>query len=339
MFGITEHFQIKSWSPLSAMVSSTVVWTVTAGVLGVTNTAEANPCNIGICVVDDLSQVTETGPRNLQVTLDRLPFGELTGSRLLDYNPNELLRSVSSSELPTIEEASVAVRLIISEVGADRLIDNQHGLEEALAILHTIGNRLTPSVYDPDNANINPYEGCGPSGSIGTCANPDQYLGMATRRALKPLSAYSRETIIEATDIAYLAWVLYDTGAVPDFTGGATVYVHRCGGAAYGQTTYHCDGSDSRGIIDTPGANPHTGPMVLSAPLSSANGGAQYLESNGYYNIRRSHHVDYELAELRVSETAIAEVDPDQLIANSPSSNNTEANNGLGLWRSLLSPQ
>jgi hypothetical protein len=338
MSGITEHFQTGKTPNLSSVVKSALMWAVVAGISGLTNTADANPCEIGICLVDDLSQVAETSPRNIQITLDRLPFGDLNGTLFLEYDPSELLRHVSASELPTIEEASVAVRLIISEVGADRLIDNQHGLEEALAILHTIGNRLKPSAFDPDSANITPYEGCGPTGSIGTCANPDQYLGMATLRALKPLNAYTRETILEATDIAYLAWVLYDTGAIDDFTGGATVYVHRCGGTAYGRTTYHCDGSDSRGIIDTPGANPHTGPMVLSAPLSSANGGAEYLQSNGYYNIRRSHHVDYEIIEPRVAQTAIAETDIDQLATNNPPSTNTGADDELRLWLTPLSP-
>jgi hypothetical protein len=293
---------------------------------------------MGICVIDSPSPATESDTRNLEVTLDRLPFGALNGTLILSYAPDELLSRVRASELPTLDEASIAVRLIISEVGADRLTESQHGLEEALAILHTVGNRLTPSAFDPDNANITPYDGCGPSGSIGTCANPDQYLGMATRRALKPFSVYYRETVIAAADIAYLAWNLYSTGAISDFTGGATVYVHRCGGSAYGQTTYHCDGTDARGVADTPGANPYTGPMVLSSPVSSADGGGDYLRSNGYYNIHHSYRVEYQRIDTSTSELAIAEADLYSLPSLwLPSSNSESDGDGdLRLWLTPL---
>ena len=272
--------------------------------------AEAGPCDIGICLVDDISNVVLTAPRTIAVTLDHLPFVELTGSLELTYTPSELLRRVRKRQLSDLDEASYAVRLIISEVGADRLLKSAHGLEEALAILHTVGNRLDPAIYDPDGAGVKPYEGCGPLGSFNDCANPIQYLGMATSRALKPLEAYNRDMIIDTTDIAFVAWTLYNEGLVPDFTGGATVYVHRCGGTAYGRSTWHCDGNDSRGIQDIRGANPHTGPMVLSAPISSADGGGQYLASRGYYNIRRTHTVDYEIFEPKPREPIIVETMP-----------------------------
>jgi hypothetical protein len=334
-----EQTNSKSWTLLYVAIRSLVSFSVCSmGILGLSTTAKASPCDIGICVIDDLSQVSESGPRNLEVTLDRLPFGDLNGTLLLNYTPNELLRKVSASELPNIDEASIAVRLIISEVGADRLIESQHGLEEAIAILHTIGNRLTTTAFDPDNANITPYEGCGPAGSIGTCANPHQYLGMATRRALKPLESYNRDTVIEAADIALLAWNLYQTETIEDFTGGATVYVHRCGGTAYGQTTYHCDGTTARGIVDTQGANPHTGPMILSAPVSTANGGGDYLRSNGYYNIRHSHQVDYETIDQSISDVAVAEAEIDSPpIIGLPSINSSEDDN-LRLWLTPLAP-
>jgi|GEM_PF-6996408 len=334
---------IEKTSPMSshikpAAMRSLLVCSALAGaVILAPVEANANPPTIEFSEAAESSSFTYEDLRTIEVSLDQLPIGNLNGKQILSYSPYEMLQSVRPSELIELDEASVALRLIISEVGADRLVNSQYGLEEALAILHTVGNRLIPAVFDPDNDNITPYEGCGSQGSFGACANPDQYLGMSTRRALKPLRQYNRDTILEAADIAFLAWSLYSSGDIPDFTGGATVYVHRCGGAAYGQTTYHCDGTDDRGISDTPGANPHTGPMILSAPLSIANGGGEYLNNHGFYNIQRSYLIDYQRTTSDPLWLSLIEAEN-----NFVSSNDTpdeEVNDrALSLWLSPLAP-
>lgn len=216
------------------------------------------------------------------------------GGEWITYDFEEVTRPVLPHDLPRESELSLAVRLIISEVGADRLLANATGFDEAVGILYTVDNRLDPLVYNPENRPEAPvFPGCGPEGTWGTCANPEQYLGMATWRALDPSSRYPAELLAAAVDKAVVAWFLQDKRLVPDITGGATNYVHRCGGAAYGEPTWRCDGHLGRPDRDIPGGEPFTGPIVFKAPTT-------FLERFGFYGLYESMRLDY-----RVSSDAI----------------------------------
>jgi hypothetical protein len=128
-----------------------------------------------------------------------------------------------------------------------------------------------------------PWPGCGPGGSFNTCANPAQYLGLRTPRALQPQRFMrNQERLLAATDTAITAWWLQQTQALPDITGGATSFVHRCGGAAYGERTMSCDG---RGW-DRPGANANTGPLVLKGP-------GPFSSRKGRYELVDTRTIDY----------------------------------------------
>jgi hypothetical protein len=226
--------------------------------------------------------------REVFVDPEALGLADLPGGTILRYDYHTVTRQLSGTELLFEDELSLAVRLIISEVGADRLLANRYGLLEAIGILYTVDNRLEWEVYNPlDQPKAPAYEGCGPDGEFATCANPEQYLGMATWRALDPSSRYRPELLEAAVDRAVLAWWLQETRLVEDFTSGATVYVHRCGGAAYGLTTHHCDRHLGRPKRDVPGANPFTGPLVFRAPEA-------WLPRRGFYSLYISGVVDWQ---------------------------------------------
>jgi hypothetical protein len=179
------------------------------------------------------------------------------------------------------------VRLVVSEVGADRLIESRFGLLEALAVLYTVSNRRDPAWQNPLNLVEAPqFPGCDAGGTFATCANADQYLGMATWRALDPSSRYPAEMLAPAVDIAVAAWWIHSLRAVEDPTNGATYYVHRCGGAAYGMKTFHCDGHLGFPRLDVPGANPHTGPIVFRSL-------GPWIPRKGRYEAVESTALDY----------------------------------------------
>ena len=239
-----------------------------------------------------------------EVFVDTASFGVpgQPGGLWLSYDYDAVTRPLTPAELRAEpDELSLAVRLIISEVGADRLMFNRFGALEAIGILYTVDNRLQPEVYDPLDVPAAPvFEGCGRRGSFASCANPEQYLGMSSWRALKPTSRYRPALLEAAVDRAVVAWWLQENGLVEDFTLGATNYVHRCGGAAYGLTTPHCDGHLGRPRRDVPGADPHTGPIVFRAP-------ATWLHRRGYYSLYESVHVDYApWWDLRVADAWLA---------------------------------
>ncbi len=228
------------------------------------------------------------GLRHLDLDRAALGIDGLPGLELLVYDPEPLIRPLSSPELDHEPELSLAVRLIISEVGADRLLYSRYGLLEAIGILYTVHNRLDRGVYDPLQQPLAPaFPGCGPGGSFASCANAEQYLGMATWRALDPGRHYRPEVLLHAVDVAVMAWTLVDRGLVADFTEGATNYVHRCGAAGYGRTTHHCDAHLGRPARDIAGANPYTGPTVFRAP-------ERWRHSRGWYTLYESRWVDYD---------------------------------------------
>lgn len=246
--------------------------------------------DVGLLVEDPcLGDAPCLAERQVFVDYDALQIPGQRGGEWIAYDYDEVTRAVRGADLPDESEISLAVRLIVSEIGADRLVTNRFALLEAIGILYTVDNRLDPLVFNPQAAATAPvFPGCGPSGTFGSCANPQQYLGMATWRALNPTARYDDVLLEEAVDIAVMAWWLQENAYVPDFTEGATNYVHRCGGAAYGMTTWHCDahvGNTKRD--DVAGGNPFTGPIVFKAPTV-------YLDRQGFYGIRESRRLEYD---------------------------------------------
>ena len=79
---------------------------------------------------------------------------------------------------------------------------------------------------------------------------------MQSRRALRPERVYAPEVLREAVRRAALAAWLVEHEQIPDITGGATVFVHRCGGADYGGVTPHSDGHLGSPEDDVEGADP-----------------------------------------------------------------------------------
>lgn len=228
------------------------------------------------------------GLRHLELDPVGLGLEALPGLVPVVYDPEPLVGPVSAEELPYEDPLSLAVRLIISEVGADRLVYSRFGLLEAVGILYTVHNRLDRAVYDPLEMPTAPaFPGCGPGGDFGSCANPEQYLGMATWRALHPARHYDPAVLDSAVELAVTAHVLVERGWMPDFTEGATNYVHRCGAAGYGRTTHHCDAHLGRPERDIAGANPHTGPTVFRAP-------ERWRASRGWYTLYESRWVDFD---------------------------------------------
>lgn len=235
--------------------------------------------------VDPCTTVTRCGDIH-RAFVDLSALGE-HGGVWLHYDFDELTRPLSYPDLAAESELSLAVRLIVSEVGADRLVVNQLGLQEAIGILYTVDNRLDPSIYNPDNRSDAPhFPGCGLDGSFASCANADQYLGMSTWRALDPLQHYSPSLIEAAVELAVRAWYLQERDLVPDLTYGATNYVHRCGGTAYGRPTWRCDAHLGRPQRDIPGAEPHTGPILFKGPT-------RWLPRRGHYRYEPIDRIDY----------------------------------------------
>jgi hypothetical protein len=208
------------------------------------------------------------------------------GGDWIAYDYEDLTRPVSYADFEGERELSLAVRLILSEVGADRLVESRNGLLEAVAILYTVDNRLDPATANPQGVpGYYGFPGCGPGGDFASCANADEYLGMNTWRATRPASGYDAALLRAAMDVAVTAWVIQERGLIADFTGGATSYVHRCGGAAYGRPTPWCHDGLIDGVADVPGARPHAGPATFRAPTE--------LDPRGYYRMQETIWVDY----------------------------------------------
>jgi hypothetical protein len=181
---------------------------------------------------------------------------------------------------------SLTVRMALGEVGADRLVRSRNGLIEVLGMAWTVRNRLDEAVYDPEARGNDPFPGCGPQGRFATCAQPRQYRGLEAATALDP-TRVDPALLVPAVDIAVLAWWIYATHALPDPTVGATNFLHRCGGTAYGAPTERCDGWMGRNRSDdVRGARPTTGPLVFKAP------GA--WDPRGWYRLTETTWVDWD---------------------------------------------
>jgi hypothetical protein len=272
----------------------------------------------------DASCLSDAGcpfARELFVDFDRFGVEGRRGGQWITYDYDEVTRAVSTAQLLEESELSLAVRLIVSEVGADRLLVNRNAMLEAIGILYTVDNRLDPVGYNPENRPEAPlFPGCGPQGTFASCANAQQYLGMATWRALNPAGGYDERVLEAATDVAVTAWWLQENGFIPDFTQGATSYVHRCGDAAYGQPTTACDAHLGRPAGDIRGGNPFTGPIVFKAPGP--------WTTHGHYALVEVRQIEYDpwwdasaagdaLADLEDAELAPARFDsPDEASAD-----------------------
>ncbi|MEZ4320377.1 MAG: hypothetical protein R3F61_23050 [Myxococcota bacterium] len=220
-------------------------------------------------------------PPDRMVLVDLEPWGD-RGAMGVFYSLDEVLRPIQKSELSDESEVSVAVRLVLSEVGPDRLVTNEYGLKEAVGILETVFNRLDPIETNPLGIDGAPeFPGCGPDGVFRTCADPDEYLGLKTWRAFEPDRIAPPEVVEAAADLAVTAWWLVEQGRT-NVSRGATSYVHRCGGSAYGEPTWRC----SRAV---PGASPHSGPVMFKSP-------GEFDRARGFYRLSSTRWIDYEVA-------------------------------------------
>lgn len=212
------------------------------------------------------------------VFVDASAFTGRSDGEQVVYDLDAVLRPVSSSGMRALPDWAVAVRLVLSEAGADRVLMNHYGLIEAIGIIETVKNRLDPAQWNPEGKRgLTPWPGCGTGATFATCANPQQYYGMSRDRALRPTSAYSdREMLLEAIDVAVSAWWLLDTNIVSDVTNGATSFAHWCGGASYGQPSSNCSSTI-------------TGPIVFQGPLA-------WSSSQGRYEMGVTQKIDYRRA-------------------------------------------
>jgi len=251
-------------------------------------TAIENSDDIGLMPVDPCEEGRCSDVREVYVDYDALGIPQMSGGEWISYDYSEVVSPLGFSDLRGESELSLAVRLLISEVGADRLLMNRYGLLEAVGILYTVDNRLDPSAYNPESYAEAPiFPGCGPNGSFYECINAEQYLGMSTWRALTPERHYKPEVLESAVDVAVVAWWLQQHRWIEDFTDGATNYVHRCGATAYGLTTHHCDAHIGNPARDVPGANPFTGPIVFKAPTV-------FLQRKGFYGLHESRRIEFD---------------------------------------------
>ena len=119
-------------------------------------------------------------------------------------------------------------------------------------------------------------------GRFALCANAQQFHGLLTAQALHPAAVIPEAVLGPAVDRALLAWLIVRAEAVPDLTGGATRFAHRCGGRVYGAPAAACDTPEEW----RSGASALTGPLVLLAPSG--------LGPRGVYRHRISARVQFE---------------------------------------------
>ncbi|HMV68280.1 MAG TPA: hypothetical protein PKA64_15640 [Myxococcota bacterium] len=262
------------WGMMGPFLRSAAVLTLTA--LSATSVAStAAPAAFASAPTYELPAGDAVGSAR-QVFVDASPFTGHPDGEIVVYDLDEVLRPVSSSSMRALPDWAVAARLVLSEAGADRVVNNHYGLIEAMGIIETVMNRLDPAQWNPDGrAGVTAWPGCGQGASFASCANPQQYYGMARDRALRPASAYGdREMLLEAVDLAVSAWWLLDTHVVNDVTNGATSFAHWCGGASYGAPT---------GCSST-----ITGPIVFKGPVA--------WSGQGRYEIDVTQKIDYRRA-------------------------------------------
>jgi hypothetical protein len=215
-----------------------------------------------------------------EVPLEARAAGLPVQAAVLGYDLHEVTRAVAPEAIARESELSIAVRLVLAEVGADRLLSNRWGLVEATGVLRSVRNRLDPAVYNPDgHVDLRPYPGCGPTGSFASCARPSEYLGLRSALALHPGAAWPEPLLVAAVDRAVLAYWLEGQGQLGDPTGGATRFEHRCGGRRYGEEMARC--------AQTGGVGAVTGPLVFLGP-------DRFAADRGYYTVAETARVEFE---------------------------------------------
>lgn len=210
------------------------------------------------------------------VAVDAAPFLGPTGIENVTYDLDAVLRPTSVSGLRNLPDWAVAVRLVLSEAGADRLVANRYGMLEAMGIIETVFHRMDAEFYNPNGIRgAGAFPGCtGTGATFASCANPQQYYGVSRDRALNPAAVYGRrEMLLEAIDISVAAWWMLDTHMVENITNGATSFRHACGGEQYGAPSTQCGSTI-------------TGPIVFSGPTS-------WNRSEGRYTMSQTRRVDY----------------------------------------------
>jgi hypothetical protein len=234
--------------------------------------------------------------RQRTVTVDLAPVLGKEQKIAVTYDIDAVTKPTTLAQVRKAPKWVTASRLLLGEIGIGRLRASRWSLLEGVGILQTVRNRMDPQVSNPLGVKgVANWPGCGPKGTFQTCIHPKEYLGIATTQALKPLksTAGDLDLVLQAADRAVAAWVVFDQGLLGDVTDGATSYVHRCGGDAYGQPTTACDG---RGR-DAKGANPHTGPVVFKGP-------GQWLAAKGHYTMSILGKIDYAKGHLPTSPKA-----------------------------------
>ncbi len=254
------------------------------------------PRNDAAAVGADGAAALPVATRDVAVPWVTTPRGEPVWIR---YALDPAVGEVSARDLSALPEWAYAVRLLLSESGSHRLAQARWGILEALGILETVDNRLDPAAWNPAGVRgASAWPGCRrtPSASTSpeaaaaafkTCANPGQYFGLKQRRALAPREAVPEARLLPAVDVAVAAWWLRREGLVAGVAGGATSFVHRCGGAAYGASTARCDGKPAPdGTPDPAGAERRSGPIVFFGP-------SRFDRSRGRYLMTTLAAVDY----------------------------------------------
>jgi hypothetical protein len=229
--------------------------------------------------VDTVELLVDDAPpgRLRTVTVDLRPFDGRDDQLRVTYDVDGATRPTSLARIATLPDWVAGVRLLLGEVGVGRLRASRWSVLEGVGILETVRNRLDPLLANPlDVRGVRAWPGCGPGGTFPSCIDPGQYLGIATSQALRPRTAAPDEaTLLEATDRAVTAWVVFELGVLTDVTAGATSFVHLCGGPSYGHPTAACDGAG----VDEPGAEAHTGPIVFRGPSAWSKRDGRYLLS------------------------------------------------------------
>ena len=214
-----------------------------------------------------------------EVPLEARAAGLPVQPAVLAYDLRAVTRALSPGALSREPELSIAVRLVLAEVGPDRLLSSRYGLVEAMGVLRSVRNRLDPAVYNPhQHANLKPYPGCGPEGRFSTCARPGEYQGLSSDAALRPGELWSEPLLVAAVDRAVLAYWLEGQAQLGDPTEGATRFEHRCGGRRYGEPTARCAGRPREAV---------TGPIVFAGPDA-------LIPGRGYYRNVETARVDFE---------------------------------------------
>jgi len=250
--------------------------------------------------LDELNKAWTYDENGDVVETDMSYFGveAMSGEIWVEYDYEEVTRSISVEELANESEQSVAVRLIISEVGADRINDNQNGIWEGVGILWTVENREAYLGMNPDELirlglrpDQRPTWGDRIPEFMNIVTAPGQYLGIYSDRALTPVTEYSylsSASFQQSVDITVVAHKIQSSGVTGDITHGAIdlekpgaiEYRHRCGPPshdAYGDYTTKCDEPEE--IMR--GADPHKGPLVFL-------GLGTFNEEVGGYNVKET---------------------------------------------------